>query len=41
MEKNRVALIKTKFDENTHRIDDTDVEYWFARDLMVLLGYER
>lgn len=41
MEKNRVAFIKTKFDENMHRIDGVDVEYWLARDLMVLLGYGR
>ncbi len=41
MEKNRVALIKTRFDESMHQIDGADVEYWMARDLMVLLGYER
>ncbi len=41
MDKNRVSVIKKQFDENARRIDDIDVEYWLARDLMVLLGYER
>ncbi len=41
MDKKRLTSIKTKFDENIHRTADTDVEYWLARELMVLLGYGR
>lgn len=41
MDKNRVAIIKIQFDEITHIISNTDVEYWLARELMSLLGYER
>lgn len=40
MEKRKITEIKLRFDEIIH-IDDTDVEYWLARELMPLLGYER
>ncbi len=41
MEKNKIMAIKSQFDETIHIIDETDVEYWLARELMPLLGYER
>lgn len=41
MDKSRVTAIKSQFDEITHMIENTEVEYWLARDLMPLLGYER
>ena len=41
MDKNRITAIKIQFDEITHIISNTDVEYWLARELMPLLGYER
>lgn len=41
MDKNKVIAIKLQFDEIIHIIDDTNVEYWLARELMPLLGYER
>lgn len=41
METSRVAAIKSQFDEILHTVDGGDVEYWLARELMVLLGYER
>ncbi len=41
MEKRKIKLIKSQFDETIHIVDDTDVEYWLARELMSLLGYER
>lgn len=41
MDKNKVVAIKQQFDEIIHVIEDTDVEYWYARELMPLLGYER
>lgn len=40
METSRVAAIKSRFDEILHTVDNSDVEYWLARELMVLLGYE-
>ncbi len=41
MDKNRIIANKLQFDEITHTIDDTDIEYWTARELMNVLGYER
>ncbi len=41
MDKNKIVVIKKKFDENIHYIKGTEIEYWLARELMVLLGYER
>lgn len=41
MEKNKIIAIKLKFDETIHIIEGTAVEYWLARELMPLLGYER
>lgn len=41
MEKRKITVIKSQFDETIHIVDDTDVEYWLARELMPLLGYER
>ncbi len=41
MEKKRIEIIKTKFDSVIHNIEDEQIEFWFARDLMPLLGYER
>ena len=41
MEKRKITEIKLQFDEIIHIVDDTDVEYWLARELMPLLGYER
>lgn len=41
MEKRKITEIKMQFDEIIHIVDDTDVEYWLARELMPLLGYER
>lgn len=41
MDKNKVIATKQQFDEIIHTIEDTVVEYWYARELMPLLGYER
>lgn len=41
METSRVTAIKSQFDEILHTVNGGDVEYWLARELMVLLGYER
>lgn len=39
MDKKRIEMIKRQFDLVIHT--DDDVEFWYARDLMQLLGYER
>jgi len=43
MEKTKIATLKQSFDEivNTAMVDDATIEFWRARDLMPLLGYER
>ena len=41
MDKKRIETIKQKFDLVIHKFDSTNTEYWYARELMVLLGYER
>lgn len=41
MEKSKITAIKSQFDDTIHILDETDVEYWLARELMPLLGYER
>lgn len=41
MDKKRIALIKQQFDIVVRSIKDENIEYWFARELMPLLGYER
>ncbi len=43
MDRNKVVLLKTSFDGIAHiyQSDAESVEYWFARDLMTILGYER
>lgn len=41
MDKNRVMAIKSQFDGTIHIVEGTDIEYWLARELMPLLGYER
>lgn len=41
MEKARIKIIKTQFDEIIHKDAESGVEFWYARELMKLLGYER
>ena len=41
MDKNRVFALKSSFDEILHSVEDAQVEYWFARDLIERLGYVR
>lgn len=41
MDKKRIEVIKQKFDLVIHTFEGTDIEYWYARELMDLLGYER
>jgi len=38
MEKELVTTLKNSFEENVHKVDN--IEFWFARDLQKLLGYD-
>ena len=40
MDKNKITLLKTTFDENSHILED-GTEYWLARELQHLLGYTK
>lgn len=41
MDRNRITQIKEQFDLVVYSNQDADIEFWYARDLMPLLGYER
>ncbi|WP_173383141.1 DNA damage-inducible protein D [Fibrobacter succinogenes] len=41
MERKQIETIKSAFDSSLQHYENTDIEYWYARDLMTLLGYER
>ena len=41
MDKKRVSLIKQQFDLVIHNEASSKVEFWYARELMPLLGYDR
>lgn len=41
MDKRQVEIFKSQFDVVTHSDDDGNIEFWYARELMPLLGYDR
>ena len=43
MDKKRLVVIKNNFDSviQNYNDDGSSIEFWYARDLMSLLGYER
>ena len=41
MNKNTIAKLTISFDALQQTVPDSDVEFWFARDLMVQLGYSK
>lgn len=41
MDKKRISQIKEQFDLVIHSNETADIEFWYARELMSLLGYER
>ena len=41
MDKKRVGQIKEQFDLVIHSDETAKIEFWYARDLMSLLGYEQ
>jgi len=40
MDKSKITLLKTTFDETSHMLED-GTEYWLARELQRLLGYTK
>lgn len=41
MDKKKIEQIRKQYDLIIHDVDDTNIEFWYARELMMLLGYER
>ncbi|HCL79655.1 MAG TPA: DNA damage-inducible protein D, partial [Synergistaceae bacterium] len=41
MDQKRVETIKQQYDLVVHSDADANIEFWYARELMPLLGYER
>lgn len=39
MNKEIITLLRKKFEESAHKTDN--IEFWFARDLQILLGYDK
>lgn len=40
MDKRKIEQIRRQYDMFIHNVDDADIEFWYARELMQLLGYE-
>lgn len=41
MDKRKIEQIRQQYDSVIHNAEDIDIEFWYARELMLLLGYER
>lgn len=41
MDKRKIEQIRQQYDLIIHNIENADIEFWYARELMPLLGYER
>ena len=41
MDKNRIIALKSSFDGISNSVVEAHIEFWYARDLMGLLGYTR
>lgn len=41
MDKRKIKQIRQKYDLIIHISEDADIEFWYARDLMSLFGYDR
>jgi len=40
MDKNLISLLQNEFNAIVNIVEKSDIEYWFARDLQILLGYQ-
>ena len=41
MDKLRIKVIMEQYDAIFHKEEELNIEFWYARELMPLLGYER
>ena len=41
IDRNTIRQIKTQFDQVIHYEESAKIEFWYARELMPLLGYDR
>ncbi len=41
MDKNKIILFSGNFDVITQKVENSDVEFWYAREIMENLGYDR
>ncbi len=41
MDKRKIEQIRQQYDLIIHNVEDVDIEFWYARKLMPLLGYGR
>ena len=41
MDKNRIVELKSFFDAISNAVAEAHIEFWYARELMGLLGYTR
>lgn len=41
MNKELITTLQTEFNQLSNTLEDSNMEYWFARDLQKVLGYER
>ena len=39
MDKKKIEQIRQQYDLIIHNIENADIEFWYARELMPLLGY--
>lgn len=40
MDKNLISLLQNEFNAIVNVVENSNIEYWFARDLQILLGYQ-
>ena len=41
MDKQLITILQTEFNQLSNTLENSTIEYWFARDLQKVLGYER
>jgi DNA-damage-inducible protein D len=41
MDKQKISTLKQQFDAHVYRVEDTAIEFCYARELMLVLGYDR
>ena len=41
MKKELITTLQTEFNQLSNTLENSNIEYWFARDLQKVLGYER